>query len=148
MELFHVQFCTSCQDVARRKESLEAKVSPVNPENLPLPAAVSPLSKYHQPLLHARCTATIDRKPFLMEFVLCTDGNSDNFPVPAPYVVYHHWNLFSQQFMEFTVTPEMSPLDPVVYTEGDASRLAVKKLREMPIQKILLQAVKTYKITI
>lgn len=148
MESFNAQFCASCQDISRVKESLEAKVSPISPNDLPLPMAISPLSLSHNPLVRIRCVATIERKPFVMEFVLCTSSKSDDMPTTLPYVVYHHWNLLSQQFLEFTVTPEMNPAEPVVYTEGDNSRMAVTKLREMPIQRILLQAIEAYKIIV
>lgn len=148
MESFNAQFCVSCQDVSREKGSLEAKVSPISPNDLPLPVAIAPLSLSHKPIVRVRCAATIDKKPFVMEFVLCTSRKSDDMPITLPYVVYHHWNLLTQQFLEFTVTPEMNPAEPVVYTEGDNSRMAVIKLREMPIQRILLQAIEAYKLTI
>ena len=147
IEFFHAQFCNSCRDISRKKGSLEAKVAPVNPKSS-LPIAVSPLSKFHRPLVHARCSATIGRKPFIMEFVLCTDENSDDLPIALPYVVYHYWNFTTQQYLEFTVTSEMSPAEPVVYTEGDDSKMAVTRLREMPIQKILLQAIREYSIVL
>lgn len=140
------QFCASCQDIAREKGSIEAKVSRVNPEDLPLPLAISPISSSHQPLLYARCAATIAGKPFLYEFALCVGKDSEDLPISTPYVSYHHWNLTTQQFLEFTVSLEMNPAEPVAYTEGEGSVLAVGQLRGMPIQSILLQAIQACKI--
>lgn len=146
IQSFQVQFCVTCKDVANKKEAMKVSVSPVRPNNLPLPVAVSPLSASHQALIHAHCEATIAGKPFLMEFTLCTGKDSKDMPVLSPYVVYHHWNLFSQQYLEFTVTPEMIPDAPIVYTVGDGSKMAVMMLKEMPLQKILLQAIATYNV--
>lgn len=148
IQTFSTQFCASCQDIAREKGSVEAKVSCVNPENLPLPLAISPLSLSHLPLIYAHCSATIAGKPFIYEFVLCEGKGSEDLPMSAPYVIYHHWHLFTQQFLEFTVTPDMSLAEPVVYTEGEGSISAVTQLRGMPIQSILLQALQTYEIAL
>ena len=146
IQSLQAQFCSSCQNVAVEKDSMKVNLSPVSSNNLPLPVAVSPLSASHQVLLHAHCEATIDGKPFLMEFTLCSGKGSEDMPVPSAYVVYHHWNLFSQQYLEFTVTPEMSPDSPIVYTEGDGSRMAVMMLKRMPLQNILLQGIKAYNV--
>ena len=147
LHLIPVQYCTSCQGVNTVKESLEVKVTPITSNDPVLQITISPISPSHKALLKVHCEATIAKKPFLMEFTLCSGKDADDLPLAVPYVVYHHWNLSTQEFLEFTVTADMCPDAPVVYTEGDISNEAVMKLREMQIlQKILLQATSSPKI--
>ena len=139
-----IQYCVSCQGVDQIKGSMEAKVKVVSQDDQqPLPLALSSLSTTHQALVTVHCEATVLNRPLLMEFALFTAKNTQDLPMESAYVVYHLWNLFSQQFLEFTVSADMCPSEPVIYTEGEMSKMAVIQLREMPIQKILLQTVQS-----
>ena len=137
-------FCSSCQNIYLvKKTQLETKVHLVNAENPLVPAAVSPLSHSHQALLHIHCEATISGgMPLLMQATLCSGKESTDLPLESPYIVYHHWTIFHQTFLEFTISPDLYPDSPVPYTEGSASQTAITDLRNGPIRQILVQALK------
>lgn len=139
-----LHFCSSCQNIYLvKKTQLETKVHLVNTENPLVPAAVSPLSHSHRALLHIHCEATISGgMPLLMQATLCSGKESTDLPLESPYIVYHHWTVFHQTFLEFTISPDLYPDSPVPYTEGSASQTAITDLRNGPIRQILVQALK------
>ena len=143
-EAFPVSFCSNCQHLyTEKKTNLATKVRIVEPGDPILPVAVSPLSHSHKALLYIECEATTSKgAPVLMRMTLCSGKQSNDLPIEAPYVMYHFWTLFQQQFLEFTVSETMIPYEPVPYTaEANTSEKAVKDLKDGPISNILNQAI-------
>ena len=142
-EALPVCFCSSCQHLyTEKKTNLATKVRIVEEGDSMLPIAVSPLSHSHKALLYIECEATTSKgAPVLMRMTLCSGKKSADLPIEAPYVMYHFWTLFKQQFLEFTVSETMIPCESIPYTEASASGKAVIDLRDGPISNILNQAV-------
>ena len=143
-ETFPVSFCSNCQHLyTEKRTNLATKVHIVEVGDPILPVAVSPLSHSHKALLYIECEATTSKgAPVLMRMTLCSGKQSDDLPIELPYVVYHFWTLFQQQFLEFTVSETMIPYEPISYTaEANASEKAVMDLKDGPISNILNQAI-------
>lgn len=141
-EAFPVCFCSSCQHLyTEKKTNLATRVRIVEEGDTTLPVAVSPLSRSHKALLYIECEATTSKgAPVLMRMTLCSGKKSDDLPIEMPYVMYHFWTLFQQQFLEFTVSETMIPYEPIPYTEANASEKAVMDQKDGPISNILNQA--------
>lgn len=79
--------------------------------------------------------------PLLMQrFTLCSGRSSPDLQFEPLYVSYRHWTPLAQHFLEFTLTEDMVPDEPVPFTnEGDGVECAVIELRQGPISKILNQ---------
>ena len=50
-----------------------------------------------------------------VEITLCSGDGSEDFPKNCMYIVYYHRDTFSQQFVEYFVTKDMSPLQVLPY---------------------------------
>ena len=138
-------FCSNCQQLyTEKKTQLVTKVRVVQKtDGQTIPLAVTPLSSTHKALLYIRCESTSGKGlPVLMRMTLCSGKDSENLPVEAPYVMYHFWTLFQQQFLEFTVSRGMVPNKPVAYTETSMSEKAVTELKEGPIHNVLNQGIR------
>ena len=139
-------FCSKCQHhYTEKKSQLVTKVH-VPETGDPVPLAVAPLASSHRALLYVACQFTTGKgAPVLMRMALCSGKHSETFPIEAPYVMYHFWTLFQQQFLEFTVSPDMTPNKPVAYTETSNSQKAFSEHKEGPIQNVLNEAIKAAK---
>jgi hypothetical protein len=136
-------FCSNCQHIyTEKKTSLNTKVHIVKAGDPIPPLAVSSLSSSHKALLYVMCEGTMSNgAPIFMRMTLCSGKHSDDLPIEAPYLTYHHWSLFHQQFLEFTVSPTMIPDEPIPYTdEAGMSEMAILGLRGGIVTNILSQA--------
>ena len=50
-----------------------------------------------------------------VDIALCSGDGSEDFPKSSMYIVYHHREAFSQQFVEYFVTKDMTPLQALPY---------------------------------
>lgn len=50
-----------------------------------------------------------------VDVALCSGDGSENFPKDCMYIVYYHRDTFSQQFIEYFVTKDMTPLQALPY---------------------------------
>lgn len=50
-----------------------------------------------------------------VDITLCSGDGSEDFPKDCKYIVYYHRDTFSQQFIEYFVTKDMTPLQLLPY---------------------------------
>lgn len=139
---YPVCFCSKCQHLyTEKKSALVTKVHPIKAGDSALPIAISPLSSSHNALLYIVCEGTISDAPIVMRLTLCSGKYSEHLTIEAPYVMFHFWTLFRQVFLEFTITEDMLPDQPVPYSEGELSNSLLEQYRAMPINQIIMQGI-------
>ena len=74
-----------------------------------------PVSGSHKKVLHVFSKRTIDNTPCQEEIALCLGDGSDGYLLNKPYAVYYTRTIFWQLAVEFFVSEDMSPSEPLPF---------------------------------
>lgn len=109
----------------------------------------APISKGHAKLLHIFITAeSVTGYPVEMEMALCIAEASEDIPNKSMYVVQCSRSAQQQYFLEFYVTDELAPKEPLQYLKNNATaKQSVEKLRNSGTVQSCLQRATLYMYT-